>query len=77
MKKEKIIKIPSASNFTVFRKKHKLRIGDKVQLLWDGRILEVVNFISDGVHHEWCLGDRKIMKAEWGYSLFNCKPADL
>jgi len=75
MKKEKIIDILPGSNLTVFKKKHILKVGDKVRLTWNGQILEVVDFTTDGVHHEWCLGDRKTRKASWGYFLFNCQPS--
>ncbi len=50
MKKEKIINIVPADNLTVFKRKHNIRIGDKVRLSWNGKILEVVDCFNDGVH---------------------------
>jgi len=53
--------------------KKKIKVGDKIKI--DNKILEVVDFLTDGVHHEFCLGDRKTRKASWGYFLKGYKPA--
>jgi len=49
-----------------------IKVGDKIKV--HGKELEVVDFLTDGVHHEFCLGDRKTKKASWGYYLKHHKP---
>lgn len=73
VKKEKIVNVLPGDNLTVFKRKKSIRIGDKVRLSWNGKILEVVDCINDGVHYEYCLGDPETREAEWSYCLFNCK----
>lgn len=45
----------------------KVRVGELIEI--DGETLELVDYMSDGVHHEFCLGNRKTRKATWGYFL--------